>query len=59
MNVREQLARDGKLEAVVQACAAQAARTGSPFFVIPQGMFALLHSVLAGSSLLLSGFFYD
>ena len=34
---REALAKEGKLEATLQACAEKAARRGSPFFVLPQG----------------------
>lgn len=33
---REALAREGKLESTLQACAADAARKGNPFFVLPQ-----------------------
>ncbi|KAL0019255.1 hypothetical protein WJX77_003507, partial [Trebouxia sp. C0004] len=33
---REALAREGKLESTLQACAADAARKGDPFFVLPQ-----------------------
>jgi hypothetical protein len=35
---REALAQEGKLESTLQACAADAARQGNPFFVLPQGM---------------------
>ncbi len=35
---REALAREGKLESTLQACAADAARKGNPFFVLPQGV---------------------
>lgn len=34
---REALAKEGKLEATLQACAEKAARRGSPFFVLPPG----------------------
>ena len=34
---REALAQDGKLESTLQACAAAAARRGTPFFILPEG----------------------
>ena len=34
---REALAKEGKLEATLQACAEGAARRNTPFFVLPQG----------------------
>ena len=37
---REALAKDGKLEATLQACAEGAARRNIPFFVLPQGTAA-------------------
>ena len=36
--VREALAREGKLEATLQACAEDAQRRGASFFVLPQGI---------------------
>ena len=38
--VREALAKEGKLEATLQACAENAARRNTPFFVLPQGTAA-------------------
>ena len=40
MLAREALAKDGKLEATLQACAEDAARRSTPFFVLPQGTAA-------------------
>ena len=37
---REALAKEGKLEATLQACAEGAARRNTPFFVLPQGTAA-------------------
>lgn len=37
---REALAKEGKLEATLQACAEGTARRNTPFFVLPQGAVA-------------------
>ena len=35
---RETLAKEGKLDSTLQACAADAARRGASFFVLPEGV---------------------